>query len=146
MIKRSTQGFTIVELLIVLAIIGLISTLAVVALGSARADARDTQRLADMQGLQFGLEQYFNVNNAYPETEIEVLLGQQDTSCLGAEGFSAVPCNNAFMQVPMDPGKGQYLYRSDGNDYQISATLEGEVRGLQGRIQVSKNQIIQLGP
>lgn len=50
------KGFTLIELLVVIAIIGLLSTLAVISLNSARAKARDAQRLSDTKQMSTILE------------------------------------------------------------------------------------------
>ncbi len=60
------KGFTLVELLVVISIIGLLSTIAIVSLGSARAKSRDTKRIADMKQLSTALEQFYSDQGGYP--------------------------------------------------------------------------------
>jgi len=60
------KGFTLVELLVVISIIGLLSTIAIVSLGSARAKSRDTKRIADMKQFSTALEQYYSDQGGYP--------------------------------------------------------------------------------
>jgi prepilin-type N-terminal cleavage/methylation domain-containing protein len=60
------KGFTLVELLVVISIIGLLSTIAIVSLGSARAKSRDTKRVADMKQMFTALEQYYTDYSGYP--------------------------------------------------------------------------------
>ena len=60
------KGFTLIELLIVIAIIGLLASIAFVALNSARKDARDTKRLADMKQIVLALDLYYEKNGAFP--------------------------------------------------------------------------------
>ena len=60
------KGFTLVELLVVISIIGLLSTIAIVSLGSARAKSRDTKRIADMKQVSTALEQYYSDQGGYP--------------------------------------------------------------------------------
>lgn len=63
------KGFTLIELMVVVAIIGLLSSIAVVALNNARAEARDAKRLADMDAIQNALELYYNDYGVYPNPE-----------------------------------------------------------------------------
>ncbi len=64
--NKNKKGFTLIELLVVIAIIGLLSALSVLALGSARARARDAKRVADVKQIQTALEMYYNDMNDYP--------------------------------------------------------------------------------
>lgn len=53
---KKQKGFTLVELLVVIAIIAILVTLILVALGVARAKARDSERKTDIRAIQNALE------------------------------------------------------------------------------------------
>ena len=57
-------------MLVVIAIIGLLSTLSIVALNNARARSRDARRLSDIKQMQTALELYFNDVGTYPLNDI----------------------------------------------------------------------------
>lgn len=60
------SGFTIIELLVVISIIGLLASIVVVALVGPRSDARDTKRIADLNNIRTALELYYNKYDYYP--------------------------------------------------------------------------------
>lgn len=62
--KNNRKGFTLIEMLVVVAIIGLLSSVVVVGVGGAREKARDTKRIADVRQIQTYLETEYNVG--YP--------------------------------------------------------------------------------
>lgn len=66
-VKRQ-GGFTLLELLIVIVIIGILALLIIPNITSAPKKARDTQRKTDMKAVQKALEEYFVSNNVYPTT------------------------------------------------------------------------------
>lgn len=66
--KNLRRGFTLIELIIVLAIAGLIISLVFVAARAAQRNARDTTRRADTQKLATAIEQWAaNNNGALPK-------------------------------------------------------------------------------
>lgn len=64
------QGFTIIELLIVIAIIAILALLVLNNFQGAQAKARDTQRRTDMNNLHGKLEEYYNEKGGYPNENI----------------------------------------------------------------------------
>ena len=74
---RSLQpnGFTLLELLIVIGALILLVVLGVVLLGTARERERDAKRLSDIDGIRHALDEYFYNNNRYPQAPTPVSLG-----------------------------------------------------------------------
>ncbi len=66
--KLNQKGFTIIELLVVIVIIGILVALALPNLFSAQARGRDSDRKNELKNLQQRLESHFNDNDAYPAT------------------------------------------------------------------------------
>jgi len=67
--KTNQQGFTIVELLVVVAIIGIISTLSMISFGKAREKTRDTRRKSDLVQIANAIRLYAdNHEGVFPET------------------------------------------------------------------------------
>jgi prepilin-type N-terminal cleavage/methylation domain-containing protein len=64
--KRDQKGFTIVELLIVIVVIGILAALVVTTYAGIQAKARDSKRQTDMQALQTQIEGFYASNNYYP--------------------------------------------------------------------------------
>lgn len=64
--KNNKKGFTLVELLVVISIIGILSSFAIVSLNSARMKARDALRKGDMAQLRTALNLYYDENLEYP--------------------------------------------------------------------------------
>ncbi len=124
------KGFTLVELLVVIAIIGILSTLSVVSLNSARAKARDARRLSDIKQIRTALEMYFDSNMSYPDGTTTTTLGVNTTACLTSAGWvSTSSCTGIiYMQkVPSDPQPTRsYQYsKVDATHYRIAYYLEG---------------------
>jgi len=119
--------------LVVIAIIGVLSTLAVVALGSARQKANDAKRLSDMKQIQTALELYYTDNNAYPTTTSDGMdLGDSSASrCLDSDGFKPIgTCNSSpYMGlVPAGPDTGEAYHFTSGDTNPTSYELIGSLK------------------
>ena len=66
--NNNQKGFTLLELLVVIGIIGLLASVIVVNLTAARKKARDTKRIADVRNIQTAAESYYAKNGFYPTT------------------------------------------------------------------------------
>lgn len=67
--QSTDQGFTFIELLIIMFIIGVLSTIVVVSLSSARKKGRDARRISDINSIQTALEMYYEDNKVFPACE-----------------------------------------------------------------------------
>jgi prepilin-type N-terminal cleavage/methylation domain-containing protein len=70
---KKEKGFTLIEIVLVLAIAGLILVIVFLALSGAQKSRRDTQRKTDVGRIASQLEQYASNNNgAYPTTAAQL--------------------------------------------------------------------------
>src|SRR3989344_147563 len=106
-LSSARRGFTLIEVLIVVSIIGLLSATILVGLAGFRARGRDARRLADLKQIQNGLELYYTKNNSYPDS----------TAALSDVGIN---------KISDDPAPDRdYNYKKCGNQgYVIQATLD----------------------
>jgi len=65
-LKKGNRGFTIVELLIVIVVIGILAALVIVTYNGIQQKARDTERKTDINALHGQLEAYQAQNGRYP--------------------------------------------------------------------------------
>jgi prepilin-type N-terminal cleavage/methylation domain-containing protein len=65
-LKRKQSGFTIVELLIVIVVIGILAALVVTTFAGIQKKARNTERETDIKAVHGQVEAYFAQNNSYP--------------------------------------------------------------------------------
>ncbi len=65
--KSPNDGFTIVELLIVIVVIGVLASVTVVAFNSMRSRGYDTQSALEFKAIQKALENFYTVNGRYPD-------------------------------------------------------------------------------
>lgn len=65
--KNNTKGgFTLIELMVVISIISLLSSIIFSSINTARMNARDAKRISDVRQIRIALELYRNQNGTYP--------------------------------------------------------------------------------
>ncbi len=65
-LKKRQEGFTIVELLIVIVVIGILAAIVITTYAGIQAKARNAKRQTDLNSVQTNLEAYFQSNGHYP--------------------------------------------------------------------------------
>ncbi|MEN9621937.1 MAG: protein ral secretion pathway protein [Candidatus Parcubacteria bacterium] len=106
------KGFSIVELLTVLAIIGFLFTIVIGSTTASRSRARDNRRITDLKEIQLGLALYYDVNKVYPVgTDVSILVTKLVT-------------DKYLPEIPNDPAGGTYEYTGSATTYCLGAKLE----------------------
>ncbi|MBW7955910.1 type II secretion system protein [Patescibacteria group bacterium] len=111
-ISLKKAGFTLIELMVVVAIIGILMAAGILAFSNAQQNARDSRRRADIDAISKALEQYYaNNSSSYPAT--------------------AGAINSYFPAgvSPSDPQGGAYDMSLSTSAYCVCAELEKADRG-----------------
>lgn len=66
------RGFTVMELLVVMAIMGILYTVVMSSVGDSRSKGRDSKRIADISLIQLILEKYYDEYSKYPNSLSEL--------------------------------------------------------------------------
>ncbi len=110
--KTAQKGFTIVELLIVIVVIGILAALVLNTFSGVQARARDTERQTDVNSVATQLEVYYNDNGFYPtlanlqsDTWVQANLKGLDINALRAPGIATNSFGGAAAST-----KDQYGY------------------------------------
>lgn len=112
-LRRTAQrGFTLIEIMVVVVIMGILAALVVPKLMGRADDARITAARQDISTLMQALKLYKLDNQRYPTTEqgLQALISKP-TSGPAANGWK----NGGYVdKLPKDPWGGQYQYLSPG--------------------------------
>ena len=128
--RRMSQrrGFTILELLIVLAVFGLLATIAVYAIGVSRATTRDAKRVSDISVLRSALSQYWLQKAGYPANEgVELGKPGQNADGLTTDGFVGPQGTGSVIlpRAPIGPSANEfYRYKGNAGGYSLRFTTE----------------------
>jgi general secretion pathway protein G len=110
--RARTLGFTLIELMVVVVIIGILAAIVVPRFTQAGDDAKVAAAKAQINSLKSALDMYKLKVGDYPSTSegLELLISNEYQNFLDAE------------TIPLDPWGNPYLYTSpgeSGRDYEI---------------------------
>lgn len=109
-LKSKQQGFTIVELLIVIVVIGILALLVVTTFSGIQQKGRDTERQTDIKAIHSQLEAYYAQNGSYPETgSLDAAFVAAEMKGLDEDALSD-PKNTAAGIADAAPAAGTYQY------------------------------------
>jgi len=105
--NNKKSGFTLVELIVVVGIIGLLSALAVVSLSRQQARSRDSRRVGDITNINTALQSYIAEKLEPPVSASDYDnwdMSSSPTTGSGATDFiSGISSSGYMTRVPVDP-------------------------------------------
>lgn len=136
-LKNKQSGFTIVELLIVIVVIGILAALVITTFNGIQQKGRDTERTTDIKAIHGQLEAYYAQNGSYPALA-EWDTGSEATALfkgLDQEALRDPKAAAGTFVVATTPSGTAYGYAvtpgtcttaaSDCTSYTLTANLEG---------------------
>ncbi len=128
----SYRGFSLAQLVVVIAIIALLSSVVLANLSEQKKKSRDAQRISDLQQLQLALRLYKDANGEYPAMGCGTFNGNKWSSPGPGDAVYYSSCDvyitglvpDYISVLPRDPSMENnnnvgFLYRSNGTDYKL---------------------------
>lgn len=157
---RAHLGFTMIEILIVVAIIALVGTAMMLGARLHTMKARDSRRKADLEKIKIAFEHYYNDNECYPPADVFFNGGSEPDPNICNQPLAAlepylktVPCDpttgRPYIYAPSSTGlcTGYRVYTKLENDNDASIAAVGCYRSSCGTTEpyVSNNYAIAVG-
>lgn len=129
--KNNQLGFTLLEMLVVITILGILAAVGMGQYWTSQKKAKDGQRKSDLANLARALEMYYNDFGEYPADNDNGKIKVDDFALGWGQPFDTDEA--IYMKVlPRDPkaasdgSEWDYCYMSDGDSFQLYARLENE--------------------
>ncbi len=127
---RNQKGFTLIEIMVVVVILGILAAIVVPRLLERPDEARRVKAKADIKGLEEALGLFRLDNTFYPTTEqgLKALVSKPEVGRIPTK----YPEGGYLKKVPQDPWGNDYAYLSPGvhDDFDlISYGADGEPGG-----------------
>jgi general secretion pathway protein G len=129
--RRRAPGYTLLEIMVVVFILGLLATIVAPRILGRTDDARRTKALADMKGVEQALNLYRLDSGTYPTTAqgLEALVRRPDRPPVPR----AWSPSGYLERVPADPWGNPYVYVSDGSRFTLRSFGADGAEGGEGK-------------
>ncbi|MEF2175798.1 MAG: fibrinogen-like YCDxxxxGGGW domain-containing protein [Candidatus Absconditabacteria bacterium] len=142
-IKKLLKSFTLIELIIVIAIISVLGATAFLLLTQWMSKGRDAQRISDLSTIKTALDIAITKNDELPLPDENSVLLYSGTKILnqGKFGDQVVKSIGTLNKVPSDRLNGEYEYSLlyDKKTYRVRAEIENEIYTMSYLNQIKAN-------
>lgn len=103
--RKSTSGFTIVEIVTVIVIIGILASITLVLYSQSQKSSRDNTRRVQVKSIMTALQSYYNDNGEYP-----VCPAGANNECSAKTLLTPKLVPKYINEIPDQPNGGGYSY------------------------------------
>lgn len=132
-LRRSQEGFTLIEILVVVVILGILASIIVPKIMRRPEEARRTKAIMDIKAIETALNLYRLDNGVYPSTEqgLEALVTKPTTGIIPKNWKE----DGYLDKVPKDPWGTPFVYLSPGvhKEFDLVSLGADGVEGGEGK-------------
>ncbi|MEI6054238.1 MAG: prepilin-type N-terminal cleavage/methylation domain-containing protein [Candidatus Saccharibacteria bacterium] len=140
--KKTTSGFTLIELIIVIIVIGILSTIGIFSFSGVQVKSRDAERSSKAVIITESLEKYYDSNGAYPDCDslktedvtTNVLKGITKETLVtpkSTAGINSITCDEAQLTAQNDVFA--YVYNNGNFSFKYIEESTGNIITINNR-------------
>lgn len=146
MIKHRRFGFTVVELLVIIVVIGILASIGTIAYRETQKNARDEKRKTDAIILVGAIEEYYSANGSYPMPTGSTGCAVTDNYCnkpIDEGNFGFMVTQGYLKSIPKSSDHNPFGYivsrppHANGSGYSLKAEFIDSTKNCT----ISKNAI-----
>lgn len=120
-LTKNSQGFTVIELLVVILVLAALAVIAVANIRGLRAENRDTAAKTDINAIYYQLESFYEENSYYPESlKTETLKGLDPESLKDTDNKAINESDSKYSYRPTSCSENKC------KSFELTAQLEKE--------------------
>jgi len=116
--QQTQKGFTLIELMIVIAIVGILAAIAVPAYSKYTLKAKVTAALSLASPIKFSVVEYFNTNGDWPANNTTLGLGANDGSGITSDTVASISVADNIITITFNSNAGSDIA---GNNFTLTA-------------------------
>lgn len=137
---KNKSGFTLIELMVTIAIIAVLAAVCLVIYSTAQKSGRVSKRVQDMKALQTAIELFKSSKGAYPNLPVGGTIGTH--VCITTLSGNNVLTPTFMPVIPADPANSAYCYQYTSNGTVGGATPDATEYKIRTHQTLNNNDMV----